>query len=241
MMTIFESLLRNPGSLIETIRHTDRRDSTTGKLTLLTIIGLLIFGVTLGSFSFGTQLWAAPAKVILGVAFSAIICPPSLYIFVALTGTPLRFREIAQSLAAMLALNAALLLGFTPVLWVFSQSTTSETFFGFLVIIAWLIAVSCGSGFIMKMLTKSGTTNVGTVRIWIGIFLLVTFQMSTTLRPLIGTSDKLLTGEKRFFIEHWMGELSKPSSSRTPRGEGGNPVEAKEGQPASRSSNWNEE
>ena len=124
--------------------------------------------------------------------------------------------EIIQGLAASLALIAALLLGFTPVLWVFSQSTSSEPFFGFLVGLTWVIAVAFGTGFLLKMLNQSDTERKNPVRIWIGIFLLVTLQMSTTLRPLIGSSDHLFTAEKRFFLEHWMKEISQPPTSPEP-------------------------
>ena len=208
VMTVFENLLKSPGVMIASVREGKQLGTLAGKLIVLTLIGIIIFGVTLGSFSFGDQLWAAPLKAILGIAFSALICLPSLYIFSALTGTSLRLPEIALGLAAALALTAALLLGFTPVLWVFSQSTSSEEFFGFLIILAWVISVCFGTGFLLKMITHSGTTEKGPVRIWIGIFLLVTLQMSTTLRPLIGTSDQLFTSEKRFFLEHWGNEMS---------------------------------
>jgi len=204
--TVFESLLKQPASLIKTINKGDHQGNLTLKLLGLTLVGFLIFGITLGSFSFEEQLWAAPLKSVFGISFAALICLPSLYIFTALTGTSLQIREIAQGLAASLALIGALLLGFTPVLWVFSQSTSSEPFFGFLVITAWVIALSFGTGFLLKMLQKSNTGKKAPVRIWIGIFLLVTLQMSTTLRPLIGTSDEFLTHEKRFFLEHWLEE-----------------------------------
>ena len=144
-----------------------------------------------------------------------MICLPSLYIFSALTGTSLGMKEIALGMAGSLALIAALLLGFTPVLWVFSQSTSSEAFFGFLVLVTWLIALFFGTGFLLKTLTQSGTTKTAPLRIWIGIFLLVTLQMSTTLRPLIGRSDTLFTSEKRFFLEHW--NLSLSNTTRPPQ------------------------
>jgi hypothetical protein len=43
------------------------------------------------------------------------------------------------------------------------------------------------------------------------IFLLVMVQMTTALRPLIGTADTLLPTEKRFFLGHW-GECIKQAS-----------------------------
>lgn len=214
--TVFETLLKSPANLIETIKKVPDPGSLAMKLSLVTMIGFFIFGITLGSFSLGDQLWAAPLKTILGLSFSALICLPSLYIFAALTGTQLRFPEIALGLAGALALIAALLLGFTPVLWVFSQSTNSPAFFGFLVILGWVISLCFGTGFLLKMVTQSGTKEKGPVRVWIGIFLLVTLQMSTTLRPLIGTSDQLFTSEKRFFLEHWTLELSRPGPNPSP-------------------------
>ena len=209
---IFECLLKHPHSLINTIRQSEGPPALAGKLLLLTLGGFIIFGLTLGSFSFGDQLWAAPLKTIMGLLISAVICLPSLYIFTALTGTSLKLPEIATGLAATLALIAALLLGFTPVLWVFSQSTESQPFFGFLVLLAWLIAVSFGTGVLIKMLKHTQTTKTAPLRIWIGIFLLVTLQMSTTLRPIIGTGP-FLTSEKSFFLEHWVEEMTPKRTS----------------------------
>ncbi len=203
LSSVFEGLLKSPKSLIAGITESKTPGAFTSKLLVLALVGFVIFGVTMGSFSFHEQLWAAPLKTILGLTFSTIICLPSLYVFSALTGTSLGIKEIIQGMAGALALIAALLLGFTPVLWVFSQSTTSEVFFGFLVLMTWLIALFFGTGFLLKMLEQSGTKNKGPLRVWIGIFLLVTLQMSTTLRPLIGRSDSLFTTEKRFFLEHW--------------------------------------
>lgn len=200
---LFEGLLKSPLNIIEEIRENKTPGSVIGKLLLISLLGFLIFGVTLGSFSFHEQLWAAPLKTFLGITLSTIICLPSLYIFSALTGTTLGMKEIVQGMAGALALIASLLLGFTPVLWVFSQSTDSETFFGFLVLATWLIALFFGTGFLLKMLSQTGTSKTAPLRIWIGIFLLVTLQMSTTLRPLIGRSDTFFTTEKRFFLEHW--------------------------------------
>jgi len=209
LVAIFESLLKQPHGLIQTIRKTDGPPALITKLLLISAGGFLIFGLILGNFSFYEQLWAAPLKTILGIFFSAAICLPSLYIFTALTGTSLKLQEIVTGLGAALALMAALLLGFTPVLWVFSQSSNSEIFFGLLVLLAWLIAFFFGSGILLKMLLHTGTSKKGPLRIWIGIFLLVTLQMSTTLRPIIGKSDTFFTTEKRFFLEHWMKQLSK--------------------------------
>ena len=56
VMTVFESLLKNPGAMIARVREGKQLGGLAGKLIILTLIGLLIFGVTLGSFSLGDQL-----------------------------------------------------------------------------------------------------------------------------------------------------------------------------------------
>lgn len=213
---VFEGLLKSPQSLIAAIAKNPNSSPFLGKLLLLASLGFLVFGVTLGSFSYHEQLWAAPLKTLIGIAFSSLICLPSLYIFTALTGTSLALKDLLQGMAAALALIGALLLGFTPVLWVFSQSTNSEAFFGFLVLLAWVIALLFGTGFLLKMLVQTGSSDKSPLRVWIGIFLLVTLQMSTSLRPLIGRSDSLFTTEKRFFLEHWGQSFKRSSGERIP-------------------------
>ncbi|MGC6459449.1 MAG: hypothetical protein ACON4R_13900 [Akkermansiaceae bacterium] len=213
---IFEGLLKAPKSLIAAFSENKEGTPFLKKLIVLAALGFLVFGVTIGSFSYHEQLWAAPLKTLIGIIFSSLICLPSLYIFAALTGTPLKLKDIVQGMAGALALIGALLLGFTPVLWVFSQSTNSEGFFGFLILSVWIIALFFGTGFILKMLTQAGSGDKMPLRIWIGIFLLVTLQMSTSLRPLIGRSDSLFTSEKLFFLEHWGDSFTANTERRTP-------------------------
>lgn len=217
---VFEGLLKSPQSLIAGISNQKDSSPFLKKLLILAFAGFLVFGITMGSFSYHEQLWAAPLKTIIGLAFSSLICLPSLYIFTALTGTSLSLRDIMQGMAGSLALIGALLLGFTPVLWVFSQSTNSEVFFGFLVLLVWLIALFFGTGFLLKMLGQTGIKDKSPVRVWIGIFLLVTLQMSTSLRPLIGRSDAIFTSEKLFFLEHWGNAFNEKTTRRAIKDEG---------------------
>jgi hypothetical protein len=64
------------------------------------------------------------------------------------------------------------------------------------------------AGLIMSTAKSLGLQTTGYLRIWIVIFTVVTLQMSTTLRPLIGTSPDLLPTEKRFFLQHWLEQFN---------------------------------
>ncbi|MGE9267996.1 MAG: hypothetical protein ACQKBY_07855 [Verrucomicrobiales bacterium] len=212
---LFENLLKKPGALIASFTGEGAAGALSGKLLALAALSLAVFGLTLGTFAMHEQLWAAPLKLVTGLLLAALICLPSLYIFTALTGTRLGFLQLARGLCAMLALTGAILIGFAPVLRVFAQSTDSLGFMGFLVLMSWLIAYSFGAGFLVKMLKASGKHSTAPLNIWGLIFLLVTLQMSTSLRPILGRSEHFLTNEKKFFLVHWletMGEQLAPRS-----------------------------
>lgn len=97
-----------------------------------------------------------------------------------------------------------LLIGFAPVAWVFSQSTESLVAMGTLHLIFWVIATYFGLRFLQNGFSHLSLKTEGGLSVWVFIFILVMLQMTTALRPLIGTSDSLLPEKKKFFVSHWM-------------------------------------
>jgi hypothetical protein len=45
------------------------------------------------------------------------------------------------------------------------------------------------------------------MRLWSVLFVLVLFQMTTTLRPLVGPAEGEVFGERLFFLTHWFRSL----------------------------------
>ncbi|MDB6137256.1 MAG: ABC-type transport system, permease component, partial [Verrucomicrobiaceae bacterium] len=176
-------------------------------LLVASVVCLAVFGLLLGSFTGGTQLWAAPLKVSAGTFAAMLICLPSLYIFSALSGVNACLSQIFGVLMAAVTLTSLLLLGFAPVLWVFSQSSESLPFMGFLALAFWLIALVFGLRMLLAVSSIHMAQSLGYIKTWLAIFVVVTLQMSTALRPIIGKADTLLPTEKRFFIQHWMEEM----------------------------------
>lgn len=201
---LFEALLKKPLSLAVHLQKQSGLGRLNLSLVILVALSLLLYGLVIGSYSAHEQLWAAPVKILLGTVFSALICFPSLYIFTCLTGSETSGKVLISGLLATLALMGVLLIGFAPILWVFSQSTHALGFMGFLMLLSWMIAFIFAMGFLYKLLNHAGAERLSSVKVWAGIFLLVSLQMSTSLRPIIGRSDDLLTNEKRFFIQHWV-------------------------------------
>lgn len=210
---IIETLLKFPGRVIYELQNNSRSDLS-GWLLGLALVGMATYGLVVGSFSGGAQMWIAPAKLALGTLFSVLICLPSLYIFAGLAGIDVRLRAVMGVLFAAVALSALLLMGFAPVAWIFSQSTDSIPFMGGLHLILWVIAISFGLRLIGAMGRLLGGSTGGQMKLWSLIFILVCLQMTTTLRPIIGRSERFLPGEKKFFLTHWFETIRKSGDSK---------------------------
>jgi hypothetical protein len=198
-----EAVLRHPRRL-----HFQMRQPGAGGLIVAmfaaSVVCSLIYGVVVGTFSGGAQLWIAPAKIALGLVISAAICLPSLYIFGCLSGSQARLSEVCGLLAGMLLLSTVLLIGFAPVAWIFSESTESVAWMGALHLLFCLLATLFGLRFMKAGFAHTHARSQAGINVWIIIFLLVALQMTTALRPILGRSDSFFPKEKQFFLGHWI-------------------------------------
>lgn len=197
-----EAILRQPRRVMYQLRQPGA-----GQLMLIMVFMALacslLYGLVVGSFSMGPQLWAAAVKVAGGLFISALICLPSLYIFTCLSGSQARLAEMCGLLAGLLMLSMILLVGFAPVAWLFSQSTESVAWMGALHLAFWFISVFFGLRFLETGFSHSKARSSAGLNTWIIIFVLVTLQMTTALRPLIGKGSTFLPTEKKFFVTYW--------------------------------------
>jgi len=203
-----EALLRQPRRLLFQLRQPGA-GGLIAQMIFVSAVCALVYGVVAGTFSGGTQLWAAPAKIAGGLLVSAAICLPSLYIFTCLSGAQARLAEVCGLLAGLLMLMPILLVGFAPVAWIFSQSTESLAWMGFLHLVFWFVATLFGVRFMKHGFAHAEAKSQAGVNVWICIFLLVALQMTTALRPIIGKADTFFPTEKKFFIGHWFDTLEQ--------------------------------
>lgn len=201
--SILEALLREPNRVWHALRGEDA-GRVIAMLIFATAVCAALYGVVIGSFSKGTQLWAAPVKVTLGLFFSVIICLPSLYIFASLGGARTRLVEAVGLAAGLLTQNTLLLVGFAPVAWIFSESTDSVAWMGAMHLAFWFVSCAFGFRFFLAGFEHLNARHLGGIRVWLALFIVVVLQMSTALRPLVGTADDFLPKEKRFFLKHWL-------------------------------------
>ncbi len=210
LISIFEALLKQPGRVIWEISN-GRALPVAAALALIAVLSLGVYGIVVGSMSGGSQLWIAPVKIILGSALSLLICLPSLYIFLCLSGSDGNLRQVAGMLVSSTCLSALLLISFAPVAWVFSQSTDSIGLMGFLHLIFWMVAMCFGFSLLKRCIQLASQSSKGNLTVWMVIYLIVSLQMMTALRPIIGRSETFLPEQKQFFLAHWADCLTKPS------------------------------
>ena len=198
-----DAILRQPRRVMFQLRQPGAGRVIASQLAV-SIISAAIYGVVAGAFTGGTQLWIAPVKIVLGLAISALICLPSLYIFTCLSGSQAKLVEVFGLLSGLLMLMTILLVGFAPVAWIFSQSTQSLAWMGALHLIFWFIAMCFGLRFLENGFSHSQARSAAGFRTWAVIFILVAVQMTTALRPIIGKADTFMPTQKQFFLSHWI-------------------------------------
>jgi len=210
MLSLIEALLKTPNRVVATIDR-NHGGGLIAPLAALVAGAYGCYGIIVGSFSGGVQWWASPAKIVVGMMLSGLICLPSLFIFSCLSGAAVRIRQVAVLMLLQLGLSAVLLVGFLPVAWVFSQSTGSTFFIGLLHLFFWMVGLSFGARLLEQALVSMGAMQPVYFRTWCVIFALTLLQMTTALRPILGTSDTFFPTEKRFFLVHW-GEVIEQES-----------------------------
>lgn len=202
LFPVVDAVLKRPSQVVYELLH-EKNQKVALLLILLLLICLVGIGLMMGSFSGGGQLWAVPVKVVLGTSLSAVICLPSLYILLCLSGGAQSFPETARLLVLGLVLAGILFIGFMPVAWIFSQATDAAVFMGILYLIIWGIGLFFGFRLMKTSFRFLNKTGMGALNLWFVIFVMVLLQMSTTLRPIIGEHEPLNLSEKKFFLMHW--------------------------------------
>ena len=211
-----EAILRQPRRVMFQLRQQTQASLILSLLVIATACAL-IYGLVVGTFSGGDQLWASPVKIASGLLISALICLPSLYIFSCLSGSKARLVEVFGLVAGLLTLMTVLLIGFAPVAWVFSQSTKSVVVMASLHLTFWFIATYFGLRFLHQGFKHLSAESDSGLKVWVVVFILVMLQMTTALRPLVGKGTSFLPSpdEKKFFLSYW-GECLKEDNEATP-------------------------
>jgi hypothetical protein len=215
---VLSALLRQPGQIVCQLHQSAAAWPVAAVLAVIALLSLVAYGVVVGGFSGGTQLWVAPLKIASGALLTGAICLPSLYVLACLGGANdvLRLGPLAGLLLATIALNATLLVSVAPIAWVFSQSTDSIAFISCLHLVLWSVGFYFGLRLVLIGARFFGVVDRAYLLLWMMIVTLVSLQMMTTLRPIVGRSERLLPTEKKFFLNHWLELFGEPANADRP-------------------------
>ena len=106
-----------------------------------------------------------------------------------------------------MGVQGLLLIGFAPIAWIFSQSTSSPSFMGFLYLVMLLVSAGFGLALTGRVLAATGT-RARILWIWNMMFVVVMLQLTTNMRPIVGKFEGVGIAEKEFFLSHWGRSLS---------------------------------
>lgn len=213
-------LLQRPEDVIVRARDADRL-----KPALALLVGSLscaaAYGASAGFFQGGSQVLTSMLKAPLIILGSVALCAPSLFVFSSLAGARLSAARFFTILSAFSALLGLLLVGLLPIAWLFSVSSKSMLFIVWLHLGAWAVALIFAGRFVARAFGEiKGRTGLF---LWLLLFLVVSFQVATVLRPVLwrAPGSTVFESEKRFFTEHLeaVSEFdSPPKPCSTPRG-----------------------
>lgn len=208
---VVSALLKNPMMIAADIAS-HRRLLSSGFLLLLTaVISHAVFGFAVGIFGGVAVAGMDIVKFPIVAVGSLLLCFPSLYVFSCVGGAPLSLSQTFMLGCSCLAMIGLLLIGLAPVAWLFAVSTRSAPFITSLTLGIWFVAILFASKYVGKLQSTPLFRRAGGIRTWFLILVLVTLQMTTTLRPMLKSpASGWWTAEKQFFFSHLVSVFDGP-------------------------------
>lgn len=197
------------GALNELLRRPTETIARAGRPGRLPVIRLVFgavlcftsYGLASGFFQGGSHTLVAAVKAPLIVFGSLLLCVPSLYVVTSLIGIDVSRRWFAVTLCGFTAMLGLLLVALVPISWLFSVSSTSLGFMIFIHVVIWVATL----GFALRFLIQATGSRGGfPLFLWSMLFLVVSFQVASQLRPVLWRPDgmALFAPKKVFFLEH---------------------------------------
>ena len=202
---VVAALLKAPSKLADTIAKQEKGLLRSAlSLLVVAVICHAVFGVAIGLFA-GWPVAAMDAvKVPLVAICSLLICFPSLYVFACVAGSPLTILQAFALGCSCLAMVGLLLVGLAPVAWLFAVSTQSVPFVVILALAIWLVAIMFAARYVSKLQANALFQRQGGIKMWFLILIVVTLQMTTSMRPMLGEAKEgWWTAEKQSFLAHF--------------------------------------
>ena len=202
---IVTALLKAPAKVADIIALQQKSLlAATSALLTVAVACHAVFGIAIGLFAGWPVAIMDVIKVPLVALCSLLLCFPSLYVFACVAGSPLSISQTFALGCSCLAMIGLLLVGLAPVAWLFAVSTENLPFIVILTLLIWLVAVSFAARYVGKLRSNPLFQRQGGIKMWFLILIVVTLQMTTCMRPMLGKPGSgWWTGGKQFFLSHF--------------------------------------
>ena len=203
---LIERLLKAPRSVAAAILDGKNLAAESGKLLLTAVVCYAAFGFAIGLFGGWEVARITVLKAPLVALGSMLLCFPSLFVFTAVSGSPITLGRAFALGAACLAMTGLILVGLAPVAWLFAISTNSLPFVTIMSLLVWLISLPFATRFLNRA-QDAGLLNRKTgLNLWFVVFIAVMLQMTTVMRPILAKPVEASSWRepaKMFFIKHF--------------------------------------
>jgi len=197
-------VLKNPGRVAAEISSGQAAWQSAVLLAGWGLVLHAVYGIAMGLFDSGTVALLAACKAPLIAACALLLCLPSLYVFSCVAGVPITVRQACALAGTVLAMTGLLLLGLTPVAWLFSVSTSNLGFVVIMNVTAWMISLVFVFRFFRLLKAGEQQPSAGGLRWWLAVYVIVSLQMTTTMRPLLRPPESgWRDTQKQFFLAHF--------------------------------------
>jgi hypothetical protein len=211
-------LLRSPERFAQLVAQ-DKVDVRASMILTATSLGFYaLYGLAMGSFAGGSSLWQAMLKTPMILLGSVLLCAPGLFILRSLAGEAISLRQTVALLSGLTCATSVVMVAFSPVTWLFGVSTQNVQFMVVLHGVVWGMGLACGLR-LVALATPGSHRENKTILAWAGIFLVVTAQMLTHFRPILGADPRgaFREGKKQFFFQHlYASMMGKPDTVAPP-------------------------
>jgi hypothetical protein len=204
------AMLKAPLWLVLRIEEGRDLGRTTGALLFWGLVCHAVFGAAAALYGGWPAAGMTAAKAPMIALGAFLLCLPSLYVFSCVGGMPLSLAQAAGLGACAVGMAGLLLLGLAPVAWLFAVSTSNLGFVVLLLLAAWLIAIGFVFHFFGHFRSTPSLARTAGLRWWVFVYVLVTLQMATTMRPLLArpADGGWWSAGKKPFVVHFFESLS---------------------------------
>lgn len=215
MPHLLDTLLKTPEAMLARIQRDDQLPGLTLQLLFWGLLLHACYGFTMGLFGSTQVALMAAGKAPLIALCSAALCLPSFYVFCCVAGLPMRPTQACALTSVALGMTGLLLLGMLPVTWLFSVSTGSLPFVVLMNLTAWFIALGFAVRVLGRLEPERKRPALAGLGWWLAIYVLVSLQMTTTMRPLlVPPSEGWREPGKKFFLAHFGEAMASGALSR---------------------------